>query len=60
MNAVVNNLHKETAGNCSIVGSVAADIQSVRRREGLKGGRPQEGSMAASRCDRESTVVHLG
>ena len=59
-NAVIDDLHRETAGNRSTVGSVAVDIQSVRRREGLRGGRSQEGRMVVSRGGREASPVNLG
>ena len=34
-NTVGNDLHRETVGNCRTVGSAAANIGSVRRRERL-------------------------
>ena len=58
-NAVGNYLHRETTGNLSTVGSVAADIQSVRKQEGLRGVRQQEGRMVASRRAREAYLVNL-
>ena len=48
-NTVENDLHREKSGNRSTVGSVVADILSVRRLEGLRGGGLQEGRMPASR-----------
>ena len=37
-NSVGYDLHRDTIGNCGTVGGVAANIWSVCRREGLRGG----------------------
>ena len=59
-NAVVDGLHREKSGNHRTVGSVTGDIQSVLRREGLQGGRLQEGHMVAERGGREAALGNLG
>ena len=48
-NAVSNELHKETTGSRHTVGSVAANIQRVHRRERLRRGWFLEGRMVAAR-----------
>ena len=50
----------ETSGTRHTLGSVAADIQSVRRREDLQGGGYQEGIMVAARGGREAAWGNIG
>ena len=59
-NTVRDYLHRETSGNRTTVGSVAVDIRSVHRREGLRGGRSQERIMVELRGDRDTYSGELG
>ena len=59
-NSVSDDLYRDTAGNCGTVGGVAANIRSVCRVEGIRGGWTHKVGLVAPRGDRETSEGHLG